>query len=448
MERIIIGECIDYTHDGKGVVKIDRMPIFVDNLLIGEKAKILITKKEKGFYLGRQLELLSVSKHRVKPTCENYKECGGCNIQHMDYEEQLVFKQKRVQDVLKRIGGIDIEVLPVIGMANPYKYRNKVQVPIGMSHDGRVISGFYKKGTHQIIDMDKCYIENEDADKILVTIKKLLNKFEIEPADVFANTGIMRYVLIRKSKANGDVMVVFVTKNEFFPKKERLVRELIEKHKNIKTVVQNINNSRSSVVLSKKEKVLFGLGYIEDKISDLTFKISAQSFYQVNPIQTEILYEKAIDFASLTGNETVLDAYCGVGTIGLVAAKKAKKVIGVEVVKEAVLNAKENAKINKLNNAEFYHDDATSFIHRLANEKKKLDVIFMDPPRDGSTNSFIQAVFALKPNKVVYVSCDPSSLARDLKMLTKEYDVIKVQPVDMFPQTYHVETVCALTLKK
>lgn len=445
MERIIVGECIDYTHDGKGVVKVDRMPIFVDNLLIGEKAKILITKKEKGFYLGRQIELLSVSKHRVKPICENYKECGGCNIQHMDYEEQLLFKQKRVQDVLKRIGGVDIEVLPVIGMKHPYKYRNKVQVPIGMSHDGRVISGFYKKGTHQIIDMDKCYIENEDADKILLTIKKLLNKFEIEPADVFANTGIMRYVLIRKSKANGDVMVVFVTKNEFFPKKERLVRELVEKHKNIKTVVQNINNSRSSVVLSKKEKVLFGPGYIEDKISDLTFKISAQSFYQVNPIQTEILYEKAIEFASLTGNETVLDAYCGVGTIGLVAAKKAKKVIGVEVVKEAVINAKENAKINKLDNAEFYHDDATSFIHRLANEKKKLDVIFMDPPRDGSTNSFIQAVFALKPNKVVYVSCDPSSLARDLKMLTKEYDVVKVQPVDMFPQTYHVESVVCLT---
>ena len=235
--------------------------------------------------------------------------------------------------------------------------------------------------------------------------------------------------------------------NEFFPKKERLIRELVEKHKNIKTVVQNINNSRSSVVLSKKEKILYGPGFIEDKISDLTFKISAQSFYQVNPIQTEILYEKAIEFASLSGQETVLDAYCGVGTIGLVAAKKAKKVIGVEVVKEAVLNAKENAKINNLNNAEFYHDDATSFIHRLANEKRKLDVIFMDPPRDGSTPSFIQAVFALKPKKVVYVSCDPSSLARDLKVLSKEYDVVKVQPVDMFPQTYHIESVVCLTRK-
>lgn len=447
MERKVVGVCVDYTHDGKGVVKIDRMPIFVDNMLVGEKAEILITKKEKGYYLGRRLELLEVSPHRVKPVCDNYKYCGGCNIQHMDYEEQLNFKQKRVKDVLKRIGGVDVEVNPVLGMEEPYKYRNKVQVPIGESHNGQIIAGFYKQGTHHIIDMNSCHIEDEEADKILVTIKKLLTKFEIEACDIMANTGIMRYVIIRRSLDNGDVMVVFVTKNDFFPKSHRIVRELTEKHKNIKTVVQNINNSRSSVVLGQKEKVLFGNGYIEDKICGLSFKISAKAFYQVNPRQTEVLYTKAIEAASLSGNETVLDAYCGVGTIGLVASKHAKKVIGVEVVKDAVKNAKENALLNNINNAEFYHDDATSFINKLAKEKRKLDVVIMDPPRDGSTPSFIDAVLKLKPCKVVYISCEPSSLARDLKLLTKDYEVKSVQPVDMFPQTYHVETITLLQRK-
>ena len=447
MQREIVGKCIDYTHDGKGVIKIDKMPVFVDNLLLGEEAKVLITKKEKGYYLGRRLELLSVSSHRVKPICENYRECGGCNIQHMDYEEQLEFKRRRVKDVLKRIGGIEFDVPAVLGMSYPYKYRNKVQVPVGCSYNNQVIAGFYKKGTHTIIDMDKCYIEDPEADKILVTIKKLLTKFEIEPADIMKDTGIVRYILIRRSKKNGNIMVVFITKNDFFPKKERIVRELVEKHKDITTIVQNINNKRTSMALGKKDKVLYGPGYIEDEIDGLKFKISAQSFYQVNPTQTEVLYSKAIEFAELSGNEIVFDAYCGVGTIGLCASRKAKKVIGVEVVKEAVINAKENAKINNIKNAEFYHDDATSFIHYLNNKKQKLDVIFMDPPRDGSTQSFIQAVFAIKPKKVVYVSCEPSSLARDLKILKEQYDVVKIQPVDMFPHTHHVETIVLLCLK-
>lgn len=448
MERTITSVCIDYTHDGKGVVKVNKIPTFVENLIVGEEAKILITKRENGYNLGKRLELLTVSENRCKPRCENYRFCGGCHLQHMVYQEQLKFKQDRVREVIKRIGGVEVETPYIHGMENPLRYRNKVQVPIGENYDGRIIAGFYKKGTHQIIDMEECFIEDKDADNLIITVKKLVQKFEIEPCDIYHNTGVLRYVIVRKSFSNNDMMVVLVTKGDFFPKSKRFIQELVDKHPQVKTVVQNINPARTSVVLGKKEKTLYGPGYIYDTICGLKFKISAHSFYQVNPVQTEILYNKAVEFAGLTGNEVVLDAYCGVGTIGLIAARKAKKVVGVELVGSAVLDAKENAKSNNIENAEFYHDDATEFIFKMAKKGKTYDVMFLDPPRDGCSKDFIRAVLKMEPEKVVYVSCDPSSLARDLKLLKEKYELKHIECVDMFPQTYHVETVCALTLKK
>ena len=444
MERKITGTCIDYTHDGKGVIKVDRMPIFVENLVKDEEAEVLITKKEKGFNLGKVEKLLTVSPNRCKPICENYKYCGGCNVQHMKYEEQLAFKRKRVQDVIKHIGGLDVEVPEVLGMDNPYKYRNKVQVPIGMSFDGRVIGGFYQKGTHQIINMEKCYIEDEEADKVLATLKKLFNKYEVEPGDSYTGTGLLRYVIIRRSYLNGDMMVVLVTQTRKFPNVKSIITELRDKHPQVKTVVQNINNRRTSKVLGDYEIVLYGPSYIEDEILGLKFKISAKSFYQVNPAQTIVLYSKAMEFAELTKKDKVLDAYCGVGTIGLIASRNAKEVVGVEIVKEAIVDAKKNATNNGIKNAEFYALDAANFMVDKRRKKDEFDVVFVDPPRDGCSQKFIKALLYMNPKRIVYISCDPSSLARDLKQLKHAYNLVKIQPVDMFPKTYHVETVVRL----
>lgn len=445
MKRRVTGTCIDYTHDGKGVLKIEGIPLFVENVIVGEEAEVLITKREKGYNLGRLIKLLSVSKNRCRPLCDNYKYCGGCHLQHMVYEEQLRFKQNRVQDVIKRIAGIEIEVPKIWEMQEPLRYRNKVQVPIGQTYDGKIIAGFFKKRSHQIIDMQECFIEDRDADELILLIKELVQKYKIEPCEIHEKRGFLRYAVVRKSFANQDLMVVFVTRNEIFPRKNALINELVERNPKVKTVVQNINPSRSSVVLGRREKILYGPGFIVDKICGLKFKISAHSFYQVNPVQTEVLYKKAVEFAELKGYETILDAYCGVGTIGLIAASRVKKVIGVELVKSAVDDAKENAKSNNITNAEFFNEDATKFILKAVRKKSKYDVIFLDPPRDGCSQEFIASILKLLPPKLIYVSCDPASLARDLKTLKQSYELKKIECVDMFPQTYHIETVVLLS---
>jgi len=447
MSNTIIGTCIDYTHDGKGVVKIDKMPIFVDNLIIGEEAEILITKKEKKFGYGRVLKLIKVSENRVKPRCENYKYCGGCHLQHMTYEEQLRFKAKRVKDVIHHIAGLDVDLPIIHGMDNPLRYRNKVQVPFGVAFNGQVIAGFYKNKSHQIIDMNECFIEDKDADNLINVIKRLCEKYEIEPADINNNIGLLRYVIVRKSHTNNDLLVVLVCQGEYIPNCKAFINELVEKQPHIKTVVMNINYSKSSVVLGDKEKILYGKGYIVDNICGLNFNISAHSFYQINPVQTEILYNKAIEFANLNKNEKVLDAYCGVGTIGLIASSKCGQVTGVELVRSAVKDAIENAKNNNIKNSYFICDDATKFIMKEAKSHNIYDCMFFDPPRDGCSKEFINSVLKMKPRKIVYVSCDPSSLARDLVSLKQLYKLERIECVDMFPQTYHVETVVRLTLK-
>ena len=448
LEKLVV-ECIDYTHDGKGVAKVKGIPIFIDDFLIGEKAEIEIYKNDKKFSLGRIIKRLTSSKERVRPICPNYEACGGCHIQHMTYKEQLSFKRERVYQVLKRIGGLDLEVNPVLGMETPYKYRNKVQVPFSMDYKGRVIGGFFQQGTHQIIDMNECFIENEEADKIVVTFKKLLEKLDIEPYLMQGDRGSVRYLLVRRGYVSKEIMVVIVSRTFTIPRVNTLIRELLKFHPQITTIVQNINpNPKTSVILGDKEKVLYGKGTIEDTLFGLNFTISSKSFYQVNPSQTEVLYNTAIDFAKLGKDDVVLDAYCGIGTIGLIASKHVKKVIGVETVAPAIVNAKSNAKKNNISNAEFYCDDASKYMINSAKKKQYFDVAFVDPPRNGCDQKFINALMQTSPKKIVYISCEPSSLARDLKILSQKYEVVAVQPVDMFPQTYHVETVVLLEKKR
>ena len=448
MEKVVIGKCIDYTHDGKGVIKIDKMPIFVSNVMVGEEARVLITKKEQGYYIGKRLELITVSSARCKPVCRYFRECGGCDLQHMTYEEQLKFKTNRVQEVLKRIGGVAAEVQPCLGMEKPYFYRNKVQVPFGYDKDEHLVAGFFKKTTHEIVDIEKCCIEDNDGDKVVLLLKDLFNKYHVKPYDINKDVGTVRTVLVRKSALNRDLMVVITTRSDRLQHSTDIVEELVRKYPRVKTVVQNINKIHTSILMGDTNIVLYGMGYIEDSILGVRFKISPLSFYQVNPKQTEVLYQKAIEFANLSKEDVVLDAYCGVGTIGLCLANKVQKVVGVEIVRDAIKDAQENARLNQIKNAEFICADAKDYIQKAEKTGTKFDVVMMDPPRNGCDPEFIASLLKVRPQKIVYVSCEPSSLARDIKLLSEAYEVKQVQPVDMFPQTYHVETVVSLSQRK
>jgi 23S rRNA (uracil1939-C5)-methyltransferase len=354
-----------------------------------------------------------------------------------------VYKKKKVQEVMNRIAKIDIEVEDVIGMENPHHYRNKIQVPFGMENK-HVVYGFYKSNTHQIIPIKTCDIEDELAAPILSTIASLMESMKISPYHEDSRRGVIRHVLIRTSKENRTVMVVLITNSNTFPSRNNFVKALVKAHPEVTTVVQNINLRDTNVILGEKEIVLYGKGYIEDSIMGVKFHVSSKSFFQVNPVQVEKLYSLAIDAAQITEKDAVLDAYAGVATIGIICAKHAKHVTSVELVKEACINAKENAIRNNVNNITIINEDCTEY---LINNKKHFDVVVLDPPRKGSTEQFLNALIKNKPEKIVYISCEPSTLARDLAILKKAYNVNRVIPVDMFPRSFHVETICALSLK-
>ena len=443
MENIIQVTCIDYTYDGMGIVKIDNEVVFVPYLLVGEEAKIRIVKKEKSYYLGEIIELSKSSLKRLNPSCPYFYDCGGCHLLHMSYDEQLRFKENHVQNCIKRIGGIDKEVLPIIKMEKPCKYRNKVQVSFSKDYKGNVIGGFYKEKTHQIIDNEKCLLENEVAEEIISFFKSLIVKYNIEPFDRSSNNGTIRHLLIRTGYYSKEIMLVIITKSKYLPKQKELIQELTKKFPNIVSIIHNINEGRTNHILGNVEKCIYGKNYIEDILCGLKFRISSKSFYQVNPIQTEILYNEAIKAAKLTKEDNIIDAYSGIGTIGLIASKYVKSVVGVEIVKDAVLNAEVNSKINNITNAKYYVDDASKFMINYI-KNNNANVVFVDPPRNGLEKKFIEALLISKPEKIVYVSCDPSSLARDLKLLKEQYDIISIQPVDMFPNTHHVESVVCL----
>ena len=374
--------------------------------------------------------------------CPLAKKCGGCQLQNMNYERQLKWKQARCEILLKKFGKVE----KIIGMENPYHYRNKVQAAFGRTKSGKIISGVYQSGSHRIVMVDSCMTEDEIADKIIVDIRNMLPKFKIWTYDEDRGTGFLRHVLVKRGFSSGEVMVVIVGASGYFPMKKKFTAALLEMHPEITTVVLNINPKDTNLVLGDKEEILYGNGYIEDTLCGCVFRISPKSFYQINPVQTEKLYGKAMELAELDKDTKVLDAYCGIGTIGLVAAKTAGNVIGVELNPDAVKDAISNAKRNDAKNARFYCADAGDFMQELAENGERFDVIFMDPPRSGSSKKFIESLAVASPKKVVYISCNPETLARDLQMITKKgYKVRKICPVDMFPHTNHIETVCLLS---
>lgn len=385
---------------------------------------------------------MSKSMLKTNPdACPFAKKCGGCQLQNMTYERQLKWKQARVEILLKEFG----KVGRIIGMENPFHYRNKVQAAFGRTKSGKIISGVYQSGTHRIVCVDSCMIEDSVADSIIVDIREMLPGFRMTVYDEDRRTGFLRHVLVKRGFATNEVMVVLVAADRYFPMKKKFVSRLLEMHPEITTVVLNINPKDTNLVLGENEEVLFGKGFIEDRLCGLDFAISSRSFYQINPVQTEKLYSKAMEYADLNGNSRVLDAYCGIGTIGLVASKTAGYVIGVELNREAVRDAISNAKRNRADNIRFYCADAGDFMDEMVTEGEKVDTVFMDPPRSGSSRKFISSLLRMNPDRIVYISCNPETLARDLRFITKGgYEVRKITPVDMFPFTNHVESVVLL----
>ena len=382
---------------------------------------------------------------KMQPPCPHAKKCGGCQLQNMSYERQLAYKQ----GLVNRLIGPFCHVEPIIGMAEPYHYRNKVQAAFGVDGRGRIVSGVYQSSSHRIVSVDSCQLEDRAADRIIVTIRKMLPQFKLMAYNERTGTGFLRHVLVKRSFTTGETMVVLVAATPVFRSQRAFIAELVRRHPEISTVILNINDKFTSLVLGKQEKVLLGKGYIDDELCSCRFRISAKTFYQINPVQTEVLYSTALDFAGLTGTESVLDAYCGTGTIGISASRRAGRVAGVELNPEAVRDAIYNAKLNGVRNCWFTCADAGEFMQGMAKAGERADVVFLDPPRAGSTEKFISSLAEMSPTRVVYVSCEPETLARDLAAFRQHgYRAEKAQPVDMFPHTRHVEMVCLLESAK
>ncbi|MCA1041904.1 23S rRNA (uracil(1939)-C(5))-methyltransferase RlmD [Bacillus infantis] len=438
----------DLTHDGAGVAKVDGYPLFVPNGLPGERAQVKVTKVNKGYGFGRLMEIYEESPHRVNAPCPIYKECGGCQLQHLSYQGQMLAKEKQVRDVLTRIGKLeDVKVHPVLGMSEPWRYRNKAQVPIG-EHEGGLIGGFYQQRSHQIIDMKECLIQQEKNDEVVQTVKEICAKYGVRAYDEGRHKGELRHIMARHGLVTGEVMVVLITRTNELPNRKKITEEIAASIKGIKSIVHNVNPKKTNVIFGDVTRVIWGEEVIYDYIGDIRFAISARSFYQVNPEQTKVLYEKALEYADLSGEESVIDAYCGIGTISLFLAQKAKKVFGVEIVPEAIEDAKRNAALNGITNAEFAVGEAEKVIPDWYKEGNQADVLVVDPPRKGCDEDLLQTILSMKPKKVVYVSCNPATLARDLRILEDGgYKTEEVQPVDMFPQTMHCEAVAKIILR-
>jgi len=432
---------------GEGVAKVNGYTLFINSAIPGDRCKIKVIKTGKNFGYGRLLNVIIPSSNRVAPRCPVADKCGGCKIMSVKYEEQLRFKQNKVRNNVERIGGLPSDTYEeekIIGMEEPYEpyfYRNKAQFPVGMSKDGRIITGFYAGRTHSIIENDKCYIGVSENEEILEIIKKHMEKEHILPYDEKSLKGLVRHILIRKGFHTGEIMVCIVINGDRLSGEDKLVESLKE-IKGMKSISLCVNKKNTNVILGDKVINLYGDGYIYDYIKDLKFKISVKSFFQVNPVQTERLYSKALEYAGLTGNETVWDLYCGTGTISLFLARKAKKVYGVEIIEDAIKNARDNMRLNGIENAEFYVGKSEEVFE---DRKTEADVVVVDPPRKGCDKKLLDSIINVGPKRVVYVSCDSATLARDLKILTEGgYKLKKLCPVDMFPHSDSVESVCLL----
>ncbi|WP_373688783.1 23S rRNA (uracil(1939)-C(5))-methyltransferase RlmD [Brevibacillus daliensis] len=496
MDQLVELSITGLNHEGEGVGRHNGYTLFVKGALPGEQVRAKVVHAKKSFGYAELEEILSTSEHRMQPPCPIYDRCGGCSLQHLSYEEQLRHKQQIVADNLRRIGGFEIAgdeqsqglgrvrindqngknelkedgtsndsssnehvaavldkqvgrksvmVLPTLGMSDPWRYRNKAQMPIG-GENGALIGGFYAEKSHDIIDNDECLIQHQANDEAVAVVKRIASELGIAPYNEEAHTGLLRHVVAKVGAKTGDVMVVLITTEAFIPHRDELVERIQAELPAVKSIVQNVNERRTNVIFGDKTITLWGDDVIYDYIGPIKFAISARSFYQVNPEQTDVLYSKTLEYAGLSGGETVIDAYCGIGTISLFLAQKAKQVYGVEIVPEAIDDAKRNAKLNGFENASFEVGPAEVVIPGWRKQGIVADVIVVDPPRKGCDEALLTTILQMKPERVVYVSCNPSTLARDLKVLAESYEVVEVQPVDMFPHTGHVEC-CVLLVR-
>lgn len=431
---------------GEGIGRIDGFTVFVEGALPGEKIRVLMVKVKKRYGYGKLLEILQASPDRREPLCPVAKQCGGCQLQHLSYAGELAYKTKLVKDDLERIGGIqDVEVQPTIGMADPWRYRNKAQFPVRQGKEGCAI-GFYAKRSHRIVDTEKCFLQNECNDEIVRIIREFFDEFQIPLYEEETHRGLVRHILTRIGKNSGEIMVCIVINGKKLPHSDVLT-ERLKIVAGVVSIMLNINQEKTNVILGRKIVTLWGKDTITDTIGGISFEISPLSFYQVNPVQTEVLYRKAVELAELKGDETVLDLYCGIGTISLFFARKAKKVFGVEIVPEAIADARKNAERNGITNAKFAVGAAEEVIPRLYKEEGIMaDIVVVDPPRKGCEERLLETILQISPEKIVYVSCNPATLARDLAVLRNGgYEVRTVQPVDQFSRSVHVETAVLLS---
>jgi len=437
-------KCNSLNDQGQGIIKLDKNSYNVNYILPNEEALVSLSNDNKYQKLNL-IKLLKTSPNRETPKCGIYEKCGSCQLLHMNYQSQIDFKYNYVINAFKDLR-IDFKIDEVIKADKASEYRNKFQVAY-RHQDNKITYGFFEEDSHKVIPLNNCIIQTNIQNDIVSYIQNLMTRMRIAPYNEDRRTGIIRFVIIKEAFKTKQLMVVVVTNSDIFPGRNNFVKQLRAKFPEISTIVQNINSRKTSIILGEQERILFGRGYIEDYLLGIKFKISSKTFFQINPEQTEKLYQKVLDFGQFKGNETVIDAYCGVGTIGMVVSKQVKHVIGVESNKQSVINAISNARDNKISNVEFICDDATNFINRIASVNEKIDTVILDPPRSGSTESFLNSVLKLKPKKVIYVSCEAKTLARDLNLLLKEYNISKTAIVDMFVGTYHVETIVLLERK-
>lgn len=433
---------------GEGVGKVEGFTVFAHGGLPGEVVKVRLNSVKKTYAMGEVTSIIKASEDRCEPVCPIYQQCGGCQLQHLSYAAQLKIKTQQVKDALLRIGHLkNVEVLPILKAENPLYYRNKMQFPVALA-EGKLEIGCFAAFTHKVVDVDNCFIQKEKNNKIISVVRRWMQEYHISAYNEDKGTGIVRHIMGRVGVHTGDVMAVIVTATYEVPHLKELTKMLREEVAGLKSLIQNINKRHTNVIMGQKDRVIYGKSTIRDTLGNLKFNISAQSFFQVNSEQAEKLYNKAIEFAGLTGKETVFDVYCGTGTIALFLAKHAKAVYGIEIVPQAISDARRNAEDNHCDNATFLLGDAALKLPELLEQGIKPDVVLLDPPRAGCEERVLSSIVHVKPRRIVYVSCNPSTLARDLAYLSSHgYEVPLVQPVDMFPQTSHVECVALIERK-
>lgn len=441
-------DIIDYGCDGEGIAKIDNFTIFIPEAMKDEKVKILVIKVNASHAFGKVLEIIKSSDARQNADCDTYKQCGGCNLRHIKYEETLALKRNMVQNLINKTLNQKVIAKETIGMEKPLFYRNKAQYPVGYNKNGEIVTGVYAARTHEIIKLTSCAIQMPISQEIAKFVINFMKENRISAYNENTVKGAIRHIVVKVGLHTDEVMCVLVTNEKTIRNEAKLVEELKTKFPQIKTIVKNINQKNTNVIMGYENEILYGNGYIQDKLGDFTFNISPLSFYQINPIQTEKLYNTAIKGANLKKEDIVLDLYCGIGTIGSFASPYVKQVYGIEIIEQAIQDAKENAKLNKIENIKFYCGDVEEVLENILDKENIIpNVVFVDPPRKGLDKHTIQNILNLKPERFIYISCNPATLMRDLKEFEEAYEIQEIQPVDMFPFTSHVETIVVLKLK-